>query len=204
MAEQWMSIVEYARSFSVSDMTVRRRIKSGKLHAVLKDGKYFIPVMGMSSNQVQADPSPGDGFGGNQIEPPSSPRLPNAVSPKSFAHADRMMAGASRRTEPSFDFDGSDREDGHLKWGSEKIPASISDALNPNKESMVATSQLLNFCEKSLIRINSIERHINDTYRYKLELLEQKLKNKDLEINRMRQQIEDLQTLLNMIDHSKD
>jgi hypothetical protein len=44
MAEQWFSIVEYARRFNLSDMTVRRRIKTGKLHAVLKEGKYFIPV----------------------------------------------------------------------------------------------------------------------------------------------------------------
>ena len=44
MAEQWLSIVEYARTFAMSDMTVRRRIKNGKLHAVLKDGKYFIPL----------------------------------------------------------------------------------------------------------------------------------------------------------------
>jgi hypothetical protein len=44
MAEQWLSIVEYARTFAVSDMTVRRRIKTGRLHAVLQEGKYFIPV----------------------------------------------------------------------------------------------------------------------------------------------------------------
>src|SRR6478735_12847089 len=44
MAEQWLSIVEYARTFAVSDMTVRRRIKTGKLQAVLKEGKYYIPV----------------------------------------------------------------------------------------------------------------------------------------------------------------
>ena len=44
MAEQWLSISEYARNFGVSDMTVRRRVKTGRLHAVLKEGKYFIPV----------------------------------------------------------------------------------------------------------------------------------------------------------------
>ena len=44
MAQQWLSIVEYARAFNISDMTIRRRIKTGKLQATLKDGKYFIPV----------------------------------------------------------------------------------------------------------------------------------------------------------------
>ena len=44
MGQRWLSIVEYARTYAVSDMTVRRRIKNGKLQAQLKDGKYFIPV----------------------------------------------------------------------------------------------------------------------------------------------------------------
>ena len=46
MSGQWLSIVEYARNYDISDMTVRRRIKTGRLEAVLKDGKYFIPVDG--------------------------------------------------------------------------------------------------------------------------------------------------------------
>lgn len=44
MQDQWLSIAEYARHYNISDMTVRRRIKTGKIHAVLKDGKYFIPI----------------------------------------------------------------------------------------------------------------------------------------------------------------
>ena len=44
MAEQWLSIVEYARTFDVSDMTIRRRIRTGRIKAVLREGKYFIPV----------------------------------------------------------------------------------------------------------------------------------------------------------------
>ncbi len=42
--KEWLSIVEYARHYQVSDMTVRRRIKTGRLQAVLKEGKYFIPA----------------------------------------------------------------------------------------------------------------------------------------------------------------
>lgn len=53
MADQWLSIVEYARCFNISDMTVRRRIKNGKLHAVLKEGKYYIPI----ADEVAAAPS---------------------------------------------------------------------------------------------------------------------------------------------------
>lgn len=50
MAEQWLSISEYARRYNLSDMTVRRRIKNGRIHAVLKDGKYFIPAANDSRN----------------------------------------------------------------------------------------------------------------------------------------------------------
>ena len=55
MAQQWLSIVEYAREHNVSDMTVRRRIKTGKLNAVLKEGKYFIAATG---SQVNLDIEP--------------------------------------------------------------------------------------------------------------------------------------------------
>src|SRR5690606_30498308 len=57
MADQWLSIVEYARTFKVSDMTVRRRIKTGRLHAVLKEGKYFIPVP-VGDVRATEDPPP--------------------------------------------------------------------------------------------------------------------------------------------------
>lgn len=44
MSGSWMSIIEYARHNNVSDMTVRRRIKTGRLLAELREGKYFIPI----------------------------------------------------------------------------------------------------------------------------------------------------------------
>ncbi len=44
MSGPWMSIIEYARQYNVSDMTVRRRIKTGRLNAELREGKYYIPV----------------------------------------------------------------------------------------------------------------------------------------------------------------
>jgi hypothetical protein len=42
--KEWLSIVEYARHHQLSDMTVRRRIKTGRLEAVLQEGKYYIPA----------------------------------------------------------------------------------------------------------------------------------------------------------------
>ena len=50
--KNWLSIVDYARSHNVSDMTVRRWIKSGKLNATLRDGKYYI-----STDQIIEEPA---------------------------------------------------------------------------------------------------------------------------------------------------
>src|SRR3989338_5263511 len=44
MSDSWMYIIEYARYYKVSDMTVRRRIKTGRIQAELRDGKYYIPA----------------------------------------------------------------------------------------------------------------------------------------------------------------
>ena len=54
---EWLSIVEYARQFNVSDMTVRRRIRTGRLRAELRDGKYYIPSYpnNKSLNRTAAD-----------------------------------------------------------------------------------------------------------------------------------------------------
>lgn len=49
----WMSIIEYARQYNVSDMTVRRRIKTGRLNAELREGKYYIPVSESTSHKVE-------------------------------------------------------------------------------------------------------------------------------------------------------
>ena len=52
MSGTWMSIMEYARHYNVSDMTIRRRIKTGKLRAELRDGKYYIPAHDTTYSQT--------------------------------------------------------------------------------------------------------------------------------------------------------
>lgn len=59
MTEQWLSIVEYAKKHDISDMTVRRRIRAGKVDAELREGKYFIRVPGMGDAGVtEVPPAP--------------------------------------------------------------------------------------------------------------------------------------------------
>lgn len=52
----WMSIIEYARQYNVSDMTVRRRIKTGRLNAELREGKYYIPVQESGQRKTFQEP----------------------------------------------------------------------------------------------------------------------------------------------------
>ena len=54
---EWVSISEYARRFNLSEITVRRRIKQGRVNAELKNGKYYISSPSVT-NIAKADPSP--------------------------------------------------------------------------------------------------------------------------------------------------
>ena len=171
MAEQWMSIVEYARSFSVSDMTVRRRIKNGKLHAVLKDGKYFIPV----DKARQAAHSP-------MISHLENHENYNPVTP------DRVGAFS-----PVVSRD--ENEDS-------QIPYDLKTKLTKQEAILVDSSELLDFCQSSLASLKSFEKCIEDNYKNKYDLLEEKIRYKDLELSRLKQQVEDLQTLIHMMESS--
>jgi hypothetical protein len=62
MSQEWLSIIEYARKHQISDMTIRRRIKTGRLEAVLRDGKYYI----------QASTPPREHFFEESPQPPRS------------------------------------------------------------------------------------------------------------------------------------
>lgn len=54
---EWVSISEYARRFNLSEITVRRRIKQGRVNAELKNGKYYISSPS-AANIAKADTSP--------------------------------------------------------------------------------------------------------------------------------------------------
>ena len=206
MAEQWMSIVEYARKFAISDMTIRRRIKTGRLHAVLKDGKYYIPVANEQSASQQRH---------NQMEA----RLRNDFEPYSQAQDEappqqtREMVKhhpAPQRTvvarpqvparetyvqQPKNQF--SAPEPG-VSAG--LIPTSMRMGLEESPISSVETKALLDFCDSVLRRFSKLEQRVEDSYKAKFSVVEQQLAIKDQEINKLRQQIEDLQLLVKVLE----
>lgn len=172
MTEQWMSIVEYARTFSVSDMTVRRRIKTGKLRAVLRDGKYFIPI----DSAVQ--------------EKSNNVHFNKEISNSSESYSNVHHQGASA----------SELVNAEVSWG--KNNSGYHRDVKENSDTIELT-KMLDYCYRSLNRINSIERHLNDTYSEKLGNLESQIRHKDLEISTLKQQLEDLQILIKMYDMKK-
>jgi hypothetical protein len=81
MAEQWLSIVEYARTFNISDMTIRRRIRTGRIQAYLRDGKYYIPI--------DTDPNTGEPI--KQSSKAKAAVAANSLPMKSHPNAERTI-----------------------------------------------------------------------------------------------------------------
>ncbi len=172
MAEQWLSIVEYARTFAVSDMTVRRRIKTGRLHAVLREGKYYIPVTG----ELVA----GDELISKELPPVMPARVPVSAQPVAaeFPVIEAPRTGASHRG----------------------LPSQIATNIQRFESSLVDSQALLQFCEHSVTRINSIERHLQDSFQAKIHSLEAELRLKDQTIGQLKEQVEDLQILVKLME----
>lgn len=145
MSEQWMSIVEYARKYNVSDMTVRRRIRTGKLPAQLKEGKYYIPISEIANKAIEF----------SDIE--------------------------TRRHQPQL---------------SESLPTVKVDSTAPAMDG----ARVLRYFEESLEQLKASELAVKSSYESKVLLLQEQLRRKDLEIRELKQEIEDMQILLSLVD----
>jgi hypothetical protein len=179
MAEQWLSIVEYARTFAVSDMTVRRRIKTGKLQAVLKEGKYYIPV-GPNTAAQAAEFAAAEAR--QAIEPPTVKPLAMPAPVMQEEHD----ASSTQAPRPGASF--------------RTLPGNLSNNLQKYDSTLVDTQALLQFCEHSVTRINSIERHLQESFQLRLQNMEAQLKLKDNQIAQLKQQVEDLQMLVKLME----
>lgn len=187
MSEQWMSIVEYARTFAISDMTVRRRIKNGKLPAVLRDGKYYIKVDESRSNQ--------------EYMPEKTILDDRSVVAGEHDHMQFQSMGhhgsQSQTTYP--------RSRSHLMQENFRSPVSNPPRVAPITESRPSPApasmapELSDMIRRSLEKLDANERQIRESFESKLLAMEERLRLKDLEIHRLREQVADLQTLINMI-----
>jgi hypothetical protein len=199
MAEQWLSIVEYSRTFDVSDMTVRRRIKTGRLHAVLKDGKYYIPV-GNEAPKYQehaaapaarpAQPQPTRHQNHQTHHAPVAKQIPSHQPQVQRSHP---QAAETILAEENVPFSSQQKDSG-------VIPDTLRRPLASSDKSLIDTRALLAFCEAAIKKCDDSERRQADKFKYKISAMEEVMKQKDLEINSLRQQVEDLKLLINILE----
>ena len=177
MQDGWISINDYARKFKVADITVRRRIKQGKIPAELKNGKYYIRADYQEPSTV--------------TEQPSAPQPPPGV----VATAHPSFAPPA----PSFSVPPIQTPPPAAATPPEVTAADISahSDLPPNLQG----KELLDFCDRYLAELKARELHLTKRHESELSLLEAKLAKKDSEINALKQQIEDLQLLVKILEN---
>ncbi|NRA45699.1 MAG: hypothetical protein HRU09_12150 [Oligoflexales bacterium] len=222
MADQWLSIVEYARCFNISDMTVRRRIKNGKLHAVLKEGKYYIPIA------EEASPAPSRRAHSVEevVEPTPreyyKPRWDEDVDEEDYYEAPKPVHTHERTKEARPRYP-QDRYKSHFTSHEEKrphqgspyfgnkkfkkneikrpqkelrefdrLPKEITSNLDDQSSSPIETEALLNFCNQAMRSLDDSKKALEDSFKNKVEALEEKTKALEAQLGEKSQKVDDL------------
>lgn len=224
MAQQWLSIVEYARAYNISDMTIRRRIKTGKLSATLKDGKYFIPVDIESLPKRDSEPSTHHEVpssqqrlgGGHHLGPhpaynyPSSfpaphPRAASTPpqSPESApSSAEWIHKASQRRPGPPVETPvgpGQDVQHPQQRHIPHDLATNLTKAGQAGVVS-VPSQKLLSFCDELIQQSKLRLGEVTKSYDNKLLYLEKSLEMKDAKITELQQKIEDLELLIKIFE----
>jgi hypothetical protein len=202
MAEQWLSIVEYARTFAVSDMTVRRRIKTGRLHAVLQEGKYFIPVPAESSNKTMRTV---EARAESEKPTPSAPKNDSIFVVKGHPHAHKTMSHEPANSEMRLD---SRERPGAVSFDANRFvipePPAMSGAMRQVLEQLPGmlgeTRAALAVVQSAVRKIEEAESRLAAQFQQKVEALNATLRAKDHDLIHARQQIEDLQLLVQLLE----
>ena len=145
---EWVSISEYARRFNLSEITVRRRIKQGRINAELKNGKYYI----------------------------SSPSSTN------IAKADTLSSAAT----PPISL-------------STPTPAEFTAQVTTNNSSSI--NELAEICKNYLAELKSKEALTQKNHNAEVEIYKIQIEKLEHEITSLKQQIDDLQLLIKMLDN---
>ena len=196
MAQQWMSIIEYARQFSVSDMTVRRRIKNGKLYATLKEGKYFIPV--------DADHSPHSEGESDFLPDTSEDRHYQGTSliKNSIRQNSHLDFDFKNETAPRVRFES--HENGRTSLAESfpmpsfkgKFPIEAEQEITGNQ----SIAEVLEFANKTIALAEDKFKAKELEWSARLKAQEFEVSTRDIRINMLKQQIEDLQLLVKVIE----
>jgi polyhydroxyalkanoate synthesis regulator phasin len=220
MAEQWLSIVEYARATGISDMTIRRRIRTGRISAELREGKYFIPVDLDEASGSLVPLKNGNRSQQNSIikNHPAPERSVNKVLPtirrtETTASASQLFSEASENfVVPKVP---SQQPSSHQVSAtvlgpsashhreSNAVPDRLARPLVEAGMASVEARGLIEFCHRALEQAKSTVATVEAKYVARLETVNSQLANKDQEIRSLNQQIEDLQLLVQILERKK-
>jgi hypothetical protein len=230
MSEQWMSIVEYARTFDISDMTVRRRIRTGKIQAVLKEGKYYIP-MRSSAKHTPAQPmhdSPQintqmnnpfeshDDFRDTTAKPSQRAQQQKGVHKKMHGpqHAPRIPQDRiTREPSPAAALshglpNNPERAISSTRSLSKETPNREPSAIlklieimqEDNRKITDKVDKVFESCQLSQDSLQLIHEKLEQNYRNKIGTLEAISKAKDSEVEQLNQKVQDLQLLISILE----
>jgi hypothetical protein len=96
---EWLSIREASLRLSISELTVRRRIKDGRLRSKLEGGKYFV-LLGQDAEPVASvmDPPASNIRPSEPAAPVQAPQLPAVDLDRFLAEQARLAEQAGRAT----------------------------------------------------------------------------------------------------------
>ncbi len=224
--ERWYSIVEYARKFNLSDMTVRRRIKNGKLQAVLKEGKYYIPISASQQISNEREDSGSQSQSESELRAPTGIRTETSVTPRSSSIPNSSYSNSfqsSKVQNLSTITDSQEGSKSYLKPYSQpasssplrSTPVNTSDyrasyqdmsksRLHPTGDKQYKEPSSFTPGYDNLVQqFKRFEKILEDSYTSKINQLESELKVQKLENANLRQQVEDLQVLIKLIEKRK-
>ena len=228
MNEQWLSIIEYARMHDISDMTVRRRIKKGKISAVLKDGKYYIPLSAESSHMtatnigyetpsapLSAMPQPAvmrknisvpnqrSQAYYQEVPEPMNVAQRTEVQRPAVANADAQSIEASLKR--SLDVRGHARSQApavnldNIKY----LSQSILHEMQKDKTTLASSQKLFEYCDSLIKSIDDQKKLLSQKFDAERISYQHEIKGLQLENERYRQQIEDLHVLVKILEQKK-
>lgn len=195
MTEQWLSIVEYARTLSVSDLTVRRRIKTGRLSAVLREGKYYIPVQVDGQGNVVTR-------NGRSVPVQQEVATPTPPAPQAAWAGMRATAPMPVTAVPAAPIAPvapvkSHGASGHVVPHAIRRPAEVAvDA----GVAHVDGNALIEFYESVANRFTAFEQRVESETAARVQSLEARLSAAQIENKTLRQQVEDLQVLVKLLE----
>lgn len=220
MADQWLSIVEYARETGISDMTIRRRIRTGRIAAELRDGKYFIPVsVDHASGQLTAvkstlrNPAAANVSHTAMKAHPSPDRTIPRVVPAVQTPESHLITASKVDThgQPIGDIRVSNqnimttspRATAQPTVDPNFVPDGLVRPLVDAGMASVEARGLIEFCHRALEQAKSTVASVEARYTARMEALNAQLAQKDQELKSLNQQVEDLQILVQLLERKK-